>query len=79
MISAATGKPAKYVDVPEPAARDAMLGMGMPEAVVEWLLSLSQFIKQNGAAGTTDDVRRLTGHAPRTLEAFVKENTSVWF
>lgn len=78
VIAAATGKPVTYVDVPEAAARAAMLGLGMPEIVVEWLLSLNQFIKHGGAAGITGDVRELTGRAARSLEAFADEHAAQW-
>ena len=74
-ISEATGHRVDYIDVPESAARDAMLGMGMPEVVVEWFMSLNLVVKQGWAGGLTDDVKTLTGHAPRRFVEFVRENT----
>ena len=68
-ISAATGRTVQYVDVPESAAQQAMLEMGLPATLTDWFLSLNHVIKQGWAAGVTDDVRHLTGHAPRRLNS----------
>jgi hypothetical protein len=34
-IAEATGRPLRYIDIPENAARDSMLAMGMPAEIVE--------------------------------------------
>jgi uncharacterized protein YbjT (DUF2867 family) len=78
LISQAIGRPVNYVDVPESAATEAMKGMGMPEVLVDWFTSLNRVVKQGYAAGITDDVQRLTGHAPRRLADFVAENADAW-
>jgi NAD(P)H dehydrogenase (quinone) len=77
-ISQAIGREVRYVDVPEAAARQAMQGMGMPEVMVDWLMSLNHVVKQGWAARITDDVQQLTGHAPRRFADFVRENADVW-
>lgn len=77
-ISAATGRKVTYVDVPESAAHQAMLGMGMPEIMIDWFMSLNHVIKQGWAAGITDDVQQLSGHAPRRFDDFVRENIAAW-
>jgi len=77
-IAEAVGKPIAYVDVPEGAVAEALRGMGAPEAVVEWMLSLHYVVRQGWAAGLTDDVKTLTGHAPRRFLDFVAENVAAW-
>jgi NAD(P)H dehydrogenase (quinone) len=77
-LSRAVGREIRYVDVPEHAAVDSMTQMGFPAQLVDWLMSLNHVVKQGWAAGLTDDVRKLTGHAPRTLQAFVEEHAAVW-
>ncbi len=47
-ISKVTGRMVNYVDIPESAQREAMLGMGMPEWQVTALLELQQYYKQGG-------------------------------
>ena len=76
MIAAALGREVRYVDVPEAAARQAM--QGMPEPMIEWFMSLNQVIRNGWAARITDDVQRLTGHAPRRFADFVRENVAAW-
>ena len=40
-IAEATGRPLRYIDIPENAARDSMLAMGMPAEIVEGLLEFT--------------------------------------
>ena len=77
-ISAATGRKVTYVDVPESAAHQTMLDMGMPEIMIDWFMSLNHVIKQGWAASITDDVQQLSGHAPRRFDDFVRENVAAW-
>lgn len=77
-ISQAIGRTVNYVDAPETAALQAMQGMGMPEVMIDWFMSLNHVIKQGWAAGITDDVQRLTGQAPRRFADFVRENAAAW-
>ncbi len=77
-ISAAIGKEVRYVDVSEAAAIEAMTGMGFPSRVIDWLMSLNAVVKAGYAAGISDDVRLLTGHAPRRFADFVQENAAAW-
>ena len=78
MISAAIGREVRYVDAPEAASREAMHGLGMPEVLIEWFMSLNHVIKNGWASGITDDVQRLTGHAPRRFADFVRDNVAAW-
>jgi len=77
-ISQAIGREVRYVDVPEAPAQQAMQGMGTPEVMIDWLMSLNHVVKQGWAARITDDVQQLTGHAPRRFADFVRENADVW-
>jgi len=77
-IAEAVGKPIRYVDVPESAVEQALQAMGAPAQVVEWMLSLHYVVRQGWAAGLTDDVKALTGHAPRRFLDFVAENVAAW-
>jgi NAD(P)H dehydrogenase (quinone) len=78
VLSAAAGREIRYVDVPEAAAVQAMRGMGTPEVVIDWLMSLSHATKQGWTAETTGDVLRLTGHPPRRFADFAIEHRAVW-
>ena len=77
-ISRAVGREIRYVDVPEATAVEAMTQMGFAPSLIDWLMSLNHVIKQGWAAGLSDDVKRLTGHAPRTFDAFSREHAAAW-
>jgi len=77
-VGAAVGREIAYVDVPEQAAVDAMTTGGYPPVVIDWLMSLNHVIKQGWAAGLSDDVRILTGHAPRRFADFAREHAAAW-
>jgi uncharacterized protein YbjT (DUF2867 family) len=78
LISDATGRTVRHVDVPESAARSAMEGMKLPEWMIQGMLDLHTVLKNDWAAATSDEVKNVTGHAPRTFSAFVKENANAW-
>jgi len=78
IIAEAIGRPVAYVDVPESAASEAMAGMGFPELLVDWVMSLNAIIKAGYAAGQSPDFQRLTGKAPRTFTAFAREHAATW-
>ncbi len=68
----------EYVDVPEPAARAAMLATGAPEWMTDAMLELHAIDKAGYAAEVTDDVARITGTPARSFEAFATEHASAW-
>ena len=77
-IGEATGKPVKYVDIPQEDARKAMLGMGMPEWIVNDMLTLYGFFAAGHGAATTDVVQKVGKAAPRTFAQFAKENAELF-
>ena len=78
IIGSAIGKQLKFVDVPGSAARESMLGQGMPAAVVDALIEFCDAIKANQCATVTDAVQKLTGKTPRTFEAWARENAAAF-
>jgi len=77
-IGRAIGKDVKYVPVPHEAAREAMLGMGFPEWIVDGFVELNRGFEANFANTTTDGVRTLAGHPPRSFEQFAHDFADVW-
>jgi hypothetical protein len=64
--------------VPEQAARDTMLGMGMPAVLAELMLQFCAAIKSGQTATVTDTVKKLTGKTPRTFESWTQENAAAF-
>ncbi len=77
-LSEALGKPVKYVDVPPKAAKEFLLGMGIPEWIVGANLEFFQKFSEGGGNKVTGDFEELTGHAPRSYEVFAKDFASVF-
>ncbi len=77
-LSNALDKPVKYVDVPPEAARDALLGMEIPEWIVGANLEFFQKFSEGGGNQVTGEFEGLTGHAPRSYETFAKDFASVF-
>jgi len=77
-IGRAIGKDVTYVPVPHEAAKEAMVGMGLPEWVAEGYVELNMGFENNFANTTTDGVRTLAGHSPRSFEQFARDFAGVW-
>jgi uncharacterized protein YbjT (DUF2867 family) len=77
-ISRAIQKPLRYVDVPESAARQSMLGMGMPAVIVEALLDFMALVRDGKGAVVSDAVEKVTGRPARAFADWVAENARVF-
>ena len=69
-----TGKPLKYVDVPEAVWRQEMLSAGAPSPVVESLFAYFAGGVKAGRIRMTSTVSELLGHPARTVEQWAKNN-----
>ena len=73
-ISAVSGRMVNYVDIPESAQRDAMLGAGLPEWQVTAILELQQYYQQGGGAKTDGLLQSLIERIPVTLDQYLAAN-----
>jgi uncharacterized protein YbjT (DUF2867 family) len=72
-ISRAAGTPARYVDIPAEAQREAMLARGMPAWQVTALLDLQEYYT-GGQGGTVDGaLSGLLGRPAITIDRFLAE------
>ncbi len=74
--AAVTGKPLKFVDVPEAAWREGMLSAGVPLPVVEALLAYFSGGVKAGRIRVTPTVSELLGRPARTLDDWLRENAA---
>jgi uncharacterized protein YbjT (DUF2867 family) len=72
-LSAAIGRQVTYVNVPDAAARDAMLQAGLLEWLADQLVILWAQLRRGAASTTTDVVRVLTGREPRAVAEFARD------
>ncbi len=78
VMSEVSGRAVRYVDVPEAAAKKAMLDMGMPEWMVDGMMELHAIDKAGYAAVVTDTVKAVTGQSPLSFPAFAQKHAGRW-
>jgi uncharacterized protein YbjT (DUF2867 family) len=74
----AIGKPVKYVDVPDAAAKDAMVGMGFPAIMADAMLEFTGMVRAGQAAMVSDAVKTITGTPGRTFAAWCREHAAAF-
>jgi uncharacterized protein YbjT (DUF2867 family) len=78
-LTAALGRPITYIDAPDEAVREALLGAGLNQWFANALVGLYQDYRRSGtdgyAAKVTGTVQRLTGHPARSLDDLLGELT----
>jgi uncharacterized protein YbjT (DUF2867 family) len=76
-LTSAMGRPIRYVDAPDDAVRQALLGAGLTEWFAGALVGLYQDYRRSGtdgyAAQVTGTVQRLTGRPARSLDDLLGE------
>lgn len=67
------GKQVNYVPVPHEASKEAMMGMGFPEFIVDGYIELNVGFTNGFADTSNGNVETLTGHAPRSVNDFIRD------
>lgn len=78
VIGEVSGRAITYVDVPEEAARKAMLDAHVPVWMTDGMLELHAIDKAGHAAVVTDDLAKLTGSKGKTFLEFARANAAGW-
>ena len=65
------GRPIKHRPTPPDVLRQALLGMGRPEWLVEHMLELAALLHEPEASRVTDTVVHTTGQPATTLRDFL--------
>jgi uncharacterized protein YbjT (DUF2867 family) len=73
ILGQALGRKYTYVDVPEEAARKAMLDMQMPAWLVDGFMELNMLVKNNWAATPATGVKDVLGRPPRSFQQYAKD------
>ena len=77
-LSAATASRVEFVDVPGDAARQAMIGDGMPGFVADQIVRMFGMLRQGVAAQVSPDVETLTGSVPRDFASFARDHARLF-
>lgn len=77
-LSAATGRPIEYVDIPDEAAQQAFVDAGLPAWLVTHLGNLFPLLRQGIIEQPTKTVRAVTGREPRAFAAWAGEHAAAF-
>ena len=77
-LSKALGKQVNYVDVPLEAAREGMIGVGLPEWIADAMGEYTTAWSEGYGDFTTPDVEKLTGRPARSYETFARDFAQVF-
>ncbi len=77
-LSKVLEKEVKYVNVPPEAAKEGMLGIGMPEWITDGIIELAGALSEGIGDYTTDDFEKMTGHQPNSYETFARDFAQVF-
>jgi uncharacterized protein YbjT (DUF2867 family) len=77
-LSAATASTVEFVDVPGDAARQAMIGDGVPGFVADQIVRMFGMLRQGVAAQVSSDVETVTGSAPRDFASFARDHACLF-
>src|SRR5918992_23028 len=72
-LSDALGKQVTFVDIPERAMRNALVGFGFPEWQADGLIEDYAHYRRGEASTVSTAVRDVTGHPPRSFAAFARD------
>jgi uncharacterized protein YbjT (DUF2867 family) len=77
-LSAAVGRPVRFVPVPDEAARQALVETGMPEFVAGQIVAVFGFLRQGLQDRTTGVVRATTGREPHGFARFARDHAGLF-
>lgn len=76
ILSAATGRPIRYLPVDDAAFIATLTGAGVPADYAGFLATIFHPVREGWTAGVTGDVATLTGAVPRSLAAYAAEHAA---
>lgn len=72
-LSRALGRTITHTSLPPQALKQALIEEGLPEAIADRLLDLERYFREGRPSAVTDDIRRVTGRAPRRFADYARE------
>ena len=77
-LTAATDRAVEFVDIPDDAARDAMIVAGMPERLAGEIVRIFAQARRGAAEQVTIAVESLTGSPPRDFARFAHDHAGMF-
>lgn len=74
LLSHVIGTSIAYAPIEDQAFIEMLTNAGVPREYASFLASIFHPVREGWTAMVTDDVQTLTGHPPRTLEVYARDN-----
>ena len=78
ILSGTLGREIRYIDLPAPQLKQALLAAGVPEWSVDALLDLERLYREGKAATVTRDVEQILGRKPIGYSQFLRDNKNAF-
>ena len=78
ILSEAAGRAVRYQPVDDSSFSQTMIQAGIPADYAGLLVALFQAARAGHIVSANDTVQRVTGHPPRTLEAYARDLAGAW-
>ncbi len=76
LIGQAIGRPVRYEPIDDARFVALLTGAGVSLDYAQFLAAIFHPVREGWTAAVTGDVQALTGHAPRSVAAWVRENAA---
>lgn len=75
-LSKVLGRPIRHISLSPSDLKHGMLAEGMPEAIVDRMLDLERYFREDQASRITNDIKQVTGRDPRRFVQFTRDYAS---
>jgi uncharacterized protein YbjT (DUF2867 family) len=75
-LSEVTGRPVRFLPVPDAAALEGLVQAGAPAWMAENVVAVFGMLRRDPAAQVTGAVHALTGRQPRHLAEFLRDHAA---
>lgn len=77
-ISKATDKIIEYQEIAPEVLKGGLLSAGLPSDYVDFMMLIFGFLREGYNSRTTDNVQKIIGRGPRSLDQYAAANRSAW-
>ena len=77
-LSQVLGRDIQHVKLDEKGRIENLVQAGLSDYYARFVTNLEILASQDFEKATSDDVQRITGHAPKSFKQFAEDNNAVW-
>ena len=78
VLTRVSGRTIAYTAIDDASFEQGLVSFGVPADYAQLMVMLFQAVRAGGAATVTQTVEQVLGRAPRSLQQYATEHTSIW-